>query len=229
MHRVGSDDRNPTPARLRHGYTNLTRLDGADVVKTYTGPDADRRRDRERAALATLAGLLPVPPVLDGDETSTRLGRLPGVHGQELLAPGVDEAVAAAVLTACGTTLRRLHEAVPGPLVHGDYGPNNLLLDPDTYAVTAILDWEFSHTGSPVEDLAWCEWIVRTHHADRVPLVDAFFSAYGEREVPPWSVRRATMIARCRELIGFCDRWDPGGAGVVLWRRRLAETSTWAM
>jgi aminoglycoside phosphotransferase len=224
---VGSED--SRPGRLPHGYTNLTRVEDGVVVKTYAGPDAGLRRDRERAALTRLAGLLPVPPLLVSDATSARLGHLPGEHGQELLARHVDAGPAMAVLAACGTTLRRLHEVVPGPLVHGDYGPNNLLLDPDTYAVTAILDWEFSHVGEPVEDLAWCEWIVRTHHPDRVPLLDAFFSAYGETEVPGWSVRKAAMVARCGELTEFCHRWDPGAAAVTLWKRRLAETSRWTM
>ncbi|MEQ4205922.1 phosphotransferase [Actinopolymorpha sp. B17G11] len=223
---MGSGEQNPV--RLPHGYTNFTRVEGMVVVKTYAGPDADLRRDRERTALTRLAGLLPVPPLIDGDATSVRVGHLPGVHGQELLAPDVDSATATAVLAACGDTLRRLHEVVPGPLVHGDYGPNNLLFDPETFVVTAILDWEFSHAGDPIEDLAWCEWIVRTHQPDRVPLLDAFFSAYGG-DVPGWATRQAAMIARCRELLDFCHRWDPDGAGVTLWKHRLAETSTWPM
>ena len=45
-------------------------------------------------------------------------------------------------------------------LVHGDYGPNTVLLDPAAEQVTAIVDWEWAHVGDPVEDLAWCEWIV---------------------------------------------------------------------
>jgi aminoglycoside phosphotransferase len=224
---VGTEEQ--MPERLPHGYTNLTSVEDGVVVKTYAGPDADLRRDRERAALTRLAGLLPVPPLLAGDATSTRLGLLPGAHGQDLLHPTVDEDTAAGVLATCGTTLRRLHDVVPGPLVHGDYGPNNLLVDPETLVVTAVLDWEFSHVGDAIEDLAWCEWIVRTHHRDRVPLLDAFFSAYGEKNVPGWPARQSAMIARCRELIDFCQRWDPGGAGVTLWKRRLAETSTWPM
>ena len=33
-----------------------------------------------------------------------------------------------------------------------------------TMDVVALLDWEFAHQGDPTEDLAWAEWIVRTHH-----------------------------------------------------------------
>lgn len=39
-------------------------------------------------------------------------------------------------------------------LVHGDYGPNNTLLDPAARQVTAVLDWEWAHAGDAVEDLA---------------------------------------------------------------------------
>jgi aminoglycoside phosphotransferase (APT) family kinase protein len=38
-------------------------------------------------------------------------------------------------------------------LVHGDLNPKNLLVDPDALEVTAVLDWEFAHAGSPWTDL----------------------------------------------------------------------------
>ncbi len=38
-------------------------------------------------------------------------------------------------------------------LVHGDFNPKNLLVDPETLDVTAVLDWEFTHSGTPFTDL----------------------------------------------------------------------------
>jgi aminoglycoside phosphotransferase (APT) family kinase protein len=38
-------------------------------------------------------------------------------------------------------------------IVHGDYRPANMLALDDR--ITAILDWEFGHTGDPIEDLGW--------------------------------------------------------------------------
>ncbi|MBS45748.1 MAG: translation initiation factor IF-2 [Nocardioides sp.] len=38
-------------------------------------------------------------------------------------------------------------------LVHSDLNPKNVLVDPDTLAVSAVLDWEFAHVGSPYTDL----------------------------------------------------------------------------
>ena len=38
-------------------------------------------------------------------------------------------------------------------LVHSDLNPKNVLVDPGTLEVTAVLDWEFAHAGSPYADL----------------------------------------------------------------------------
>jgi aminoglycoside phosphotransferase (APT) family kinase protein len=52
----------------------------------------------------------------------------------------------------------RLGEALPGspsgPIVHGDYRMDNVLLDPHTPGrVAAVLDWELSTLGDPLADL----------------------------------------------------------------------------
>ena len=38
-------------------------------------------------------------------------------------------------------------------LVHSDFNPKNLLIDPATGELTGLLDWEFAHAGSPITDL----------------------------------------------------------------------------
>lgn len=38
-------------------------------------------------------------------------------------------------------------------LVHSDFNPKNLLVDPDTAVLTGLVDWEFAHAGSPYADL----------------------------------------------------------------------------
>ena len=38
-------------------------------------------------------------------------------------------------------------------LVHSDFNPKNILVDPESLEVTGLLDWEFVHSGSPYADL----------------------------------------------------------------------------
>jgi aminoglycoside phosphotransferase (APT) family kinase protein len=49
-----------------------------------------------------------------------------------------------------------------------------------------VVDWEFAHLGDPVEDLAWCEWIVRMHHPEHVdaPGEERAETTEGWREQP---------------------------------------------
>ena len=59
---------------------------------------------------------------------------------------------------------RVLRECAPGKvertvLCHGDIGPGNFMHSQNR--VSAILDWEFSHIGDPMDDLAW--WVFRGH------------------------------------------------------------------
>lgn len=228
------------PAPMPHGYTNDTTRDGPTVVKHYLGPDAALRREREARVLAALAGRLPVPPVLGGHGTRLTVGFMPGRHGQDLIAAGLAEPV----LAACGRMLRRVHAidprlvlpgapsrpgapARPGAvLVHGDYGPNNALLDPAARQVSALLDWEWAHAGDAVEDLAWCEWIIRMHHPEQAGSLGAFFGAY--QDEPPWPDRHQAMLARCRELLDLSRRSSlPGGEPARQWQDRLAITASW--
>ncbi|MEV6636573.1 phosphotransferase [Actinoplanes sp. NPDC051470] len=200
---------------MPRGYSHDVRGDGTTVVKRYGGPLASRRAATERDTLLRLADSgLPVPRVLDSSPLVLITAHLPGVHGQELIENGH----AADVLRSCGETLRR----IPPPLVHGDYGPNNTLYDPSTYAVTAVLDWEFAHEGDQVEDLAWAEWIIRTHHTDEVPALAALFDGYGHR--PPWPVRHEHMLAKCRQMLAQ-PRLHQSGRD--RWRRNITVTASW--
>jgi hypothetical protein len=159
------------------------------VVKEDDAVDGQERLRVEVAALGRVAGEVLVPQVVLVDPARCRLvlTAMPGRHGQEL----VDEGFASLVLAAAGRTLRRLHRSVPG-LVHGDYGPQNLLLEVAVWEVSAVLDWEFAHEGDPVEDLAWAEWIVRMHHAEAVGAPVALFAGYGSRQ--PWGLRQDMML-----------------------------------
>ncbi|GIF41354.1 phosphotransferase [Actinoplanes xinjiangensis] len=199
------------------GYSHRTYVDGPTVVKQFLGPQAALRCATERAALTDLAGRLPVPRLLDADDTMLRTALVAGTHGQHLIENGH----AAPVLDSCGRMLRHLQQQIPG-LVHGDFGPNNLLFDPGTFTVTAIVDWEWAHTGETIEDLAWTEWIVRRHHRDDTGALTHLFTAYGS--TPPWPARQAACLARCRALR---DRPGNDPADAAHWDRNITITAGW--
>jgi aminoglycoside phosphotransferase (APT) family kinase protein len=217
--------------RLKHGYTNWTARSVDAVVKRYAGPDVDERRAREHAALTRLHGRLSIPRVLAFDDETLTMEFVRGRHGQELL----DEGHAREVFALCGRLLRAV-QAVPADavpelgtpepgqvLVHGDFGPQNLLVDPERWKPAALLDWELVRWGDPVHDLAWAEWIVRTHHPTLVDDLDAMFDAYGSR--PPWERRRRAMLDVCAWARDFVARWDDVEEGAAeLWVERTART-----
>jgi aminoglycoside phosphotransferase (APT) family kinase protein len=216
---------------VRHGYTNATERRADVIYKRFVGPDSEARSAAELRALTALHGRVPVPEVISSEPGVVATAFVSGAHGQDLIADGR----AHDVLRGCGAVLRSLHALDPsileapapdtGVIRHGDFGPNNVLFDTATMAVTAVVDWEFSGVGKAVEDIAWCEWIVRMHHPDAVGAMPAFFEAYGW--TPPWQERKSAMLARCQWLEAFCTRWDPHGAGTKQWQLRGAITASW--
>jgi aminoglycoside phosphotransferase (APT) family kinase protein len=216
---------------VKHGYTNATSHE-QNVRKVYEGPDAEQRADTERRALTSLAGRIPMPEVITAEPGALVMSFVEGVHGQDL----IDLGHAHEVLHACGRILNRLHMLDPSLLdetvardaviQHGDFGPNNILLNDQTFGVTAVLDWEFSGVGPAITDIAWCEWIVRMHHPHAVSALPAFFDAYGAR--PAWNARQAEMLRRCYWLETFSRRWDPAGQAVTVWQQRTAAVASWA-
>jgi aminoglycoside phosphotransferase len=221
------------PELIAHGYTHRTSRVGDVVTKVYQGPEAAAGCAREAATLTAVAGLLPVPRLVAAGPACLQTALARGVHGQDLIAAGL----ARPVLAACGRMLHRIHQLpVPasvsgGPsspgavLVHGDYGPNNVLLDARASDVTAVLDWEWAHAGDPVEDLAWCEFIIRMHHPADAPALDAFYGSYGSR--PAWPDLHHAIIDRCNWMLELCERWQPGGVSVTQWAERLETVRCW--
>jgi aminoglycoside phosphotransferase (APT) family kinase protein len=110
-------------------------------------------------------------------------------------------------------------------VTHGDYGPQNVLLDAAGEAIVLVADWEFSTTGSrPIADLAWAEWIVRMHHPSETASVEALYDGYGER--PPWDDRKRVMLERCEEMRRRCHAAGDADAE-RMWAVRRSATSTW--
>jgi len=219
--------------RLPHGYTNDTRRIGDVVEKRYEGRDSLARAAREFTCLTRLLGRFAVPEVVRFDASAPLLvlKEVLGRHGQEL----IDEGQGPLVLGLIGNQLRELQSFPPsvipglkgtgGVIVHGDFGPQNVLCSPDLTSICAVVDWEFAHVGSPIEDLAWVEWIIRTHHPSAVEALPQLFAGSGLHF--GWSERQAAMVLQCRHYIAYCDASEMDLAADQ-WRRRIDATEHWS-
>jgi aminoglycoside phosphotransferase (APT) family kinase protein len=83
-------------------------------------------------------------------------------------------------------------------LVHSDLNSENLLFDPDTLAITGVLDWESAHAGHPFTDLG------NVLRFDRDPAyVDAVLGSYAELRGTP--LERALDLARSADLYALAE------------------------
>ncbi|WP_051707042.1 phosphotransferase family protein [Nocardioides aequoreus] len=164
--------------------------------------------------LQVRAGLFATPDLVV-EEDLPQLGEWVAGHLERLpaaLVPGLREAAEAAQ-DLLAEDRRRV-------LVHGDLNPKNVLVDPATLEVTAVLDWEFAHAGGPWEDLGNLLRHVPDGERGEV-LADAVLAAYAAL-VPgvPDDVReraRASDLASLVELAARREDTPP----VRLARERL--------
>ncbi len=158
--------------------------------------------------LADLGGMpmLTAGPFVDGDLTigdfaldGESVDGLPAfveVHVAALATWGADEL---AGLREVAVDAQALLDTVGRHcLVHSDFNPKNLLVDPGTLAVTGVLDWEYSHAGHPYTDLG------NLLRFERAPAyVDAVLAAYGERHRT--DPEAALDLARAADLWALVD------------------------
>ncbi|MFL6144885.1 MAG: phosphotransferase family protein [Labedaea sp.] len=131
------------------------------VMRRLSGETIPRRLLRDEAYAAARARLVPDCAAALAAVHAVPLDRLPALP--RLPAPeavtfleSVRRSVGAPVPTF-EFGFRWLREHLPRPgrltLVHGDFRLGNLLLDEG--GLVAVLDWELTHLGDPMEDLAW--------------------------------------------------------------------------
>ena len=222
----------PPVSQLPHGYTNRTRRREGGIEKRYEGAEPFARAEREFTCLTHLIGRYPVPEVIEFDASGPALllTVVAGRHGQESLAEGH----APRTLRLIGRQLAILQAINPSTIPHlegegdvivrGDFGPQNIICSLDLSSVAAVLDWESAHLGSPAEDLAWTEWIVRMHHPEAVDDLSELFDGSGLSV--SWLERQSAMVKQCRDYVAFCEAsgWESAAAE---WSRRLGTTERW--
>ena len=106
-------------------------------------------------------------------------------------------------------------------LVHADFNPKNLLVDPATGGVTGVLDWEYAYAGAPLADVGNL-----LRFAEDEVFDGAVAAAYADRapDVPDdWvEVARALDLY---SLIDLASREAPANPVVAGARRLLLATA----
>lgn len=145
------------PALLVTSFVEGAR--GDVLLPTLGRGDRARLGERLGDLLADLAGMpmLRPGPFVDGDLSIGSFGDVDGLpafvdlHRDRLATFSADDL---AGLHGVAVDAQALLDTVARYcLVHSDLNPKNVLLDPDTLEVTALLDWEYAHAGHPYSDL----------------------------------------------------------------------------
>lgn len=216
-------------SQLPHAYTNLVTARDQLITKTYRGAERVERQQREALAIRSLTEILPVATIVESRPGVIVLAKVRGRHGQDLIAMGEGQTV----MFCLGRLLREVQAVTPafygefdgaGVLVHGDFGPNNILLADDADEVVLLADWEWSTVGGLITDLAWAEFILRMHHPEHVGCLRALFDGYGER--PPWAQRQAAMADRAASLEAWVRSWK-GAEAASSWNYRSRCIAQW--
>ena len=172
-----ADPASGAPALLVTSYVEGVR--GDELLPTLTGERLALVGRRLGEVLGVLGGMpmLRPGPFVDGE---LRIGDF-GVDGlpeyvEAAVLPGFSAAELDGLRSVAFEAQQRLDGVDRCCLVHSDFNPKNLILDPDTLEVRALLDWEFAHAGSPYADLG------NLLRFDRQPAyVDAVLAAYVDR------------------------------------------------
>ena len=124
--------------------------DGLAVVGVAGGDLAGRLacmpQPRPGLLALTAAGLVVEP-------MPTQWQDLAAYAEDQVPALGLGREEARRLVTLADEAQDRLDQVGRASLVHSDLNPKNLLVDPATLQVTAVLDWEFAHAGSPLTDV----------------------------------------------------------------------------
>lgn len=133
-----------------HDLTQLSPTDKASVFDDYVDAIADiHNLDAQTLVLPSYRR--PASPVENATNEIELWGR---ILDDRAVKPWPFVHFARRVLAECAPTY--VERSV---LCHGDVGPGNFVHH--CGRISAVLDWEFSHIGDPMDDLAW--WVFRGH------------------------------------------------------------------
>jgi aminoglycoside phosphotransferase (APT) family kinase protein len=138
------------------------------------------------------------------------------------------EALQALVDTAAQILDQAWQEDPRVVLVHSDFNPKNVLVDPVDMSVVGLLDWEFAHAGSTYTDFGN---LTRFERDQRLiePLVEGFVNGAPGHVRSPYAKGRAADMWALLELAGR-GRSNPVGelaAQLLLAQGRAGDLDAW--
>lgn len=133
-----------------------------------------------------------------------------------------------AIMDACFDWIARHRELAYGPpaLIHDDFNFNNMLVEGDR--VSAVLDWEFAHVGTPAADVAYL-WYAAQSASTFEHFLSAYEAAGGIRPPQPqldfylmWGQLRLGVMG-FKAVRNLEDgHFDDVRFGMARWHRRQA-------
>lgn len=211
------------PALLVTSYVEGVR--GDEVVPTLGGQGLAVLGRNLGELAADLAGMpmLRPGPFVDGELRIGSFGDVDGLPAflEQVAPPGLDADRTAALREVVVDAQALLDTVGRTSLVHSDLNPKNVLVDPGSLGVRALLDWEYSHAGHPYTDLGNLLRFEREPAWER-----AVLSAWTDRH--GGSAREALDLARAADLWALIDLAARAGENPVADRalallRRIAD------
>lgn len=152
------------PAAGAPGVLVTSFLPGERLDACWAALGRETRRTVGRNLGTILGRLAQLPMLRAGQFVDADLKIEPWPEAPDLLAwveqqrrhsalAGWPDALYDGLRAVAGTAQDRLDEVDRACLVHSDFNPKNLLVDPAEGTVTGLLDWEFAHAGTPGADL----------------------------------------------------------------------------
>lgn len=116
----------------------------------------------------------------------------------------------------------------PAAVVHGDYKLDNVLVDPATARITAVLDWEMATVGDPLADLGYLLYM--TPEPGGEVAMSELTGSVTAQEGCPRTPRSPRLIARPvvetkvtgPQRIWSITRCWAGGSSPLCWRFRIS-------
>jgi tRNA A-37 threonylcarbamoyl transferase component Bud32 len=216
---------------LPYGYTNSTRLENRIVVKTHSGADSQSRFLTELVMYQQLQDMSFMPELVGYDQDALTISTryVESRHAQDLLEEYCDIVPFSLGKLARELQLVKIDTIVeskrnaPDVLVHGDFGPQNLLFAPESFSELYLVDWEWAHFGDRFEDIVWAEWMIRMHYDSNQQMIASLYKGFGI--VPPWEARHELMIRKCENILDFAKR-DDNTQAISTWIDRVAQVKS---